>query len=123
MTFGDLDSRVHVLFFTSALGNGGAEMHLLRLINSLDRKQFLLSLALARPGGTYESALAPDVKVHVLNAAGVTSSTMSLLRSIWPLRRIIQTERPDILCSVMDHANIVALLACRILSICPKVVI
>jgi glycosyltransferase involved in cell wall biosynthesis len=114
---------VHVLFFTSALGNGGAEMHLLRLINYLDRKQFSLSLALARPGGTYESALARDIKVHVLNTAGVTSSTMSMIRSIWPLRRIIQTERPDILCSVMDHANIVAILACCRLSIRPKIAI
>jgi hypothetical protein len=123
LRFGNLDRRVEVLFFTPTLGNGGAEMHLLRLINYLDRKQFSLSLALARPGGPYESALARDVKVYVLNADGVTSSTASMIRSIWPLRRLIQTERPDIVCSVMNHANIVAILACSRLSTRPKVVI
>jgi glycosyltransferase involved in cell wall biosynthesis len=114
---------VHVLFFTSALGSGGAEMHLLRLVNYLDRKQFSLSLALARPGGPYESALPGDIKVHVLNTTRVTSSTESMIRSIWPLHSIIQTERPDIVCSVMNHANIVAILACYKLSIRPKVAI
>ena len=123
LRLGSPDCRLHVLFFTSTLGHGGAEMHLLRLMNSLDPKQFSLALALARPGGLYESALTRNITVHALNADGATSSTASMIRSIWPLRRIIQTERPDIVCSVMNHANMVSILACSRLSIRPKVVI
>lgn len=118
------DGRVHVLFFTPSLGGGGAEMHLLRTINYLDRKKFRLSLALGRSGGAYESALAKDVKVHVLSTGRVNSSTLRMIRSIRPLRRLLQSEQPDILCSVLDHANTVAVLASRgVLPQGPKVVI
>lgn len=117
------DGRVHILFFTPSLGGGGAEMHLLRVLNHLDRKKFRLSLALARSGGAYESALAKDVKVHVLNTGRVNSSTLRMIRAIRPLHRLIQTQQPDILCSVMGHANTVAVLASRALPVRPKVVL
>lgn len=99
-------------------------MHLLRTINYLDRKKFRLSLALGRSGGAYESALAKDVKVHILNTGKVNSSTLRMIRAIKPLRRVIKAEQPDILCSVLDHANTVAVLASRgVLPQGPKVVI
>lgn len=99
-------------------------MHLLRVINHLDRKKFRLSLALGRTGGTYESALAKDVKVHVLNTGRVNSSTIRMIRSIEPLHGVIQAEQPDILCSILDHANTVAVLASRgLLPVRPKVVL
>lgn len=118
------DGRVHILFFTPSLGGGGAEMHLLRVINHLDRKKFRLSIALGRSGGAYESALALDVKVHVLNTGRVNSSTLRMLRAILPLRRLIQTQQPDILCSILDHANTVAVLAAHgVLPVRPRVVL
>lgn len=117
------DGRVHVLFFTPSLGGGGAEMHLLRVINHLDRKKFRLSIALGRSGGAYESALAKDVKVHVLNTGRVNSSTLRMLTAIGPLHRVMQSEQPDILCSILDHANTVAVLASRGLPVRPKVIL
>ncbi len=118
------DERVHILFFTPSLGGGGAEMHLLRVINHLDRKKFRLSLALGRSGGTYESALAKDVKVHVLNTGRINSSTLRMIRAIGPLRKILQSEQPNVICSVLDHANTVAILASRGVQYhSPKVVI
>ena len=117
------DGKIHILFFTSWLGGGGAEMHLLRIINHLDRQKFSLSLALTRSGGSYETALANDVDVHFLNTGKISSSTVRMIQSISPLRRLIQAEQPDILCSVMDHANIVAILASSALPTRPKVVL
>src|SRR3990172_3075147 len=117
------DGKIHILFFTSWLGGGGAEMHLLRIINHLDRQKFSLSLALARSGGSYQTALAKDVDLHILNTGKISSSTVRMIRSIGPLRRLIQAKQPDILCSIMDHANIVAILASRALSTRPKVVL
>ena len=115
--------RVHVLFFVPLLGDGGAEMALLRILNNLDRNKFKLSLALACSGGSYETALAPDVEVHVLKTDNLSSATLRVIRSVVPLRRVIQAEQPDIVCSTMDIANVTALLACYVLPNCPKVVI
>lgn len=123
ITHGESDKKIHVLFFTSSLGNGGAEMHLLRLLNHLDRNQFRLSVALAQTGGTYESALASDVTVHALNPPGIGSSTLRMLRAINPLRKVLAVEQPDLLVSIMDHANLVAAWACRGLAQRPKLVL
>ncbi|HIK56795.1 MAG TPA: glycosyltransferase [Synechococcales cyanobacterium M55_K2018_004] len=123
ITHGESERRIHVLFFTPSLGNGGAEMHLLRLLNHLDRKQFRLSVALAQTGGTYEASLAEDVTVHALNPSGIRSSTLRILRAIAPLRQLVQTEQPDILCAFQDHANLVAMWACRNLSHPPKLLL
>ena len=98
-------------------------MHLLRLINHLDRNQFQISVALARRGGSYESDLAVDVKVYHLETGTINSSTLQMLRAIQPLRRTISNEQPDILCSVLDHANNAAVLATRRLASPPKTVL
>lgn len=109
------DARAHVLFFTSALGGGGAEKHLVRIANALDRGRFRVSVAVARAGGSYEGELAGDVAYHPLPGMRMASAPL-------PLRRLLAAERPDVLCSFMDHANCVALLASRGLPGRPAVV-
>lgn len=88
-------------------------MHCLRLINALDRSQFQPVVALAQSGGSYEAALADDVPVYGLNPAGVSSSPLSMVRAIAPLRRLIQAQQPDVVCAFLDHANLAAIAACR----------
>ncbi|MGF1461135.1 MAG: glycosyltransferase [Leptolyngbyaceae cyanobacterium] len=105
--------RIKVLFFTPSLGNGGAEMHLLRIMNVLERKEFSISVAVAQSGGSYEAALAEDVTVYALTPAGIRSSTIRILRAIKPLHQLIQTHQPDIVCSFQAHANLAAIIACR----------
>lgn len=104
---------MQVLFFTSSLGNGGAEMHLLRVINALDRSQVSASVAVAQRGGTYEAALAADTTIYGLNPPGLSSSTVRMMRAVRPLERLIREQQPDIVCSVQDHANLAAIVACR----------
>lgn len=113
--------KLHVLFFTASLGGGGAEKHLLRLVNHLDRQKFTCSVAIANPGGTYEAELAKDVKFYALNPKNVKSSTLRMIRALLPLRRIIKHEQPDILCTVMDHASTVGILASSGLKPKPKI--
>lgn len=115
--------KAQVLFFTPSLGNGGAEMHVLRAINALDRSQFTVSVALAQTGGTYEAALAEDVAVYALNPPHIRSSLVRTIRAILPLRRLIQTVQPDLLCAVQDHANLAAILACYKLAKPPRLAI
>ena len=117
------DGKTRILAFTPSLGGGGAEMHLLRLINHLDRDRFRLSVAVGRGGGDYEENLAEDVEHHVLREGPFVSSTLRLIRSIRPLRRLMREKRPDIVFSVMDHANVAALLAARPLHETPCMVI
>lgn len=116
-------TQVKVLFFTPSLGNGGAEMHLLRVMNALDRQGFAPLVAVAQQGGSYESALAADIPIHGLNPAGIRSSTVRMIRAIAPLRRLIEQTQPDIVCSVQDHANLAAILACRAISPRPQLLL
>jgi glycosyltransferase involved in cell wall biosynthesis len=105
--------RLHVLFFTSSLGVGGAEMHLLRLVNHLDRSRFRVSVAVARGGGSYQGDLAPDAPLYVLHAGSGRSSTRGMLGALAPLRTLLRSLRPDVLCAVLEHAGIIGLLAAR----------
>ncbi len=117
-------NKVHkILFFTSSLGGGGAEMHLLRLLNHFDYQKFKISLALVRSGGSYESKLTNQVEVHYLPTGKINSSTLRMLRAIIPLRRLIQQQKPDIICSVMDHANLAAILARQKMENSPKLIL
>jgi glycosyltransferase involved in cell wall biosynthesis len=115
--------KLHILFFTSKLGGGGAEKHMLRLVNHLDRDQFRVSLAVVKPRGEFEPAVASDVKRHYLNRSSKGSSTIGMLRSIRPLRRVIEQERPDVVFSVIDLANIANVLAARGIAAPPKVIL
>lgn len=115
--------RLKILFFTASLGGGGAEMHLLRVLNHLDRQQFSHALAVARGGGSYEAALAQDIPLHVLETGNLPSSTLTLLRSMRPLRNLVQQMQPDILCAVMGHANTIAAFALRGLVQRPQLVL
>jgi len=117
------DERLHVLFFTSSLGGGGAEMHLLRVMNALDRSRFRVSVALAQAGGAYEDRAARDVHVHHLPTGRVDSSTLRMARAVLPLRRCIRRERPHVVCSMLGHANVAAALAVARLRDEPKLVL
>jgi hypothetical protein len=106
---------VNVLFFSSQLGTGGAERHVVRIANHLDRNRFRVAVAVARGGGVYEPELAGDVDLHVLNAP-------RMIRACKPLRTLVTRLRPDVVCGVMDHANVVSILACSGLPDRPAVV-
>jgi len=115
--------QLHILFYTSTLGGGGAEKHLLRVVNHLDRKKFRVSLALIKPSGEFEPAVADDVKKYFLTANSTGSSTIGMLKSIRPLRRIIERERPDLVFSVIELANFANIYASTRVTPPPKVVI
>lgn len=88
-------------------------MHLLRLLNHLDRDRFRVSVAVSRGGGCYEADLESDVALHVLKTGGGRSSTWRMLRAMAPLQTLLREQQPDVLCAVLDHAGVAALLAAR----------
>ena len=115
--------RLRLLFVTTALGGGGAEKHLLRVANHLDRGRFRVSLALVKPAGEFEHALAPDVEKFYLNRARKGSTTLRALRSIGALRCLLRSERPDVVFSVIDLVNLLSVYAARGAEPRPKVVL
>jgi glycosyltransferase involved in cell wall biosynthesis len=115
--------KVNLLFFILSLGGGGAEMHLLRLVNNLDPEKFEISLAVARGGGSYEIQLKKHITVYRFSENNNSSSTLSMLRSIIPLRKLVTIKKPQVVCSFLDNANIVTCLAVLCLSNRPKLIL
>lgn len=111
-----------VLFFSPTLGGGGAEKQLLRLLQALDREAIQPHLSVARGGGSYESQLPLDVPVHVCTE-GLDSSLASSLLSILSLRRRIDSLRPELVVSVLPHANAALVAAVRLSRHRPRVVL
>ena len=105
--------QVRVLAFVPSLGSGGAEMHLVRVLNNIDRSRFRPAVAVARSGGSYEKLLASAVEYHDLGCGWLPSSGLRMLASVKPLRHLLARWRPDVLLSVMDHANLAAHFAMR----------
>src|SRR4051812_37076077 len=96
---------------------------MLRVANHLDRERFRVSLALVKPEGEFESALAADVKKFCLNPRRDGSTTLRALQSIGPLRRLVERERPDLIFSVIDLVNLLNVYAVRGVEPRPKVVL
>lgn len=93
-----------VLCFVPTLGNGGAEMHLLRLLNHFDREQIRPLLAVARKGGSYESRLSSDVPVHLCGWSALPSSTLRAQAAVPGLRRLLRREEPSAVVALLEHA-------------------
>ena len=108
---------------TTVLGGGGAEKHMLRVANHLDRERFRVSLALVKPEGEFESALAPDVKKFYLNPRRNGSTTLRAVQSAGPLRRLVESERPDLVFSVIDLVNLLNVYAARGAEPRPRIVL
>ena len=103
--------RARILFFTTRLGGGGAEMQLVRLANALDPAEFEVEIAVARGGGAYEARVDERIPIVPLAPATIRSSVLGLVAAARPLRRLVRERRPAIVCSFMDIANVVAALA------------
>ena len=106
-----MKDKKRLLCFTSSLAGGGAEKHLLRVVQYLDPALFETSIAITRAGGAFESLVPESIPLHVLYTGKHKSSTLRMARAIKPLRQLVREIEPDILYSVMDYANVVALVA------------
>ncbi|HRH97669.1 MAG TPA: glycosyltransferase, partial [Prosthecobacter sp.] len=95
-----------VLWITTGLGSGGAEMMLAQLIRGLPKFQHVvISLT---SGGKHATALREaGVEVHSLDMPAGRPT----LRSLWRLFRIVRQTRADILMGWMYHGCFAAVLA------------
>lgn len=102
-----------ILFFVPDLGGGGAEMHVLRLINHLDPQHFVPVLAVVRCGGSYESRLRPGIRLVECGRRSLPSAFLRAFSSVPRLRRLLDEEKPDLAIGYVDHAFAVLSRAAR----------
>ena len=100
------DPRQRVAIFMPSLHDGGAERTMLNLSQAVAARGYPVDLLLARAEGPHLKAIPDTVRLVDLKAARV-------LASLPALARYLRRERPAVMLSVMNHANIVALWARR----------
>ena len=96
-----------IAFFLPLLTAGGAERVTLNLAQGITERGLPVDLVVAAAEGPFRDQVPPAVRLVDLRAGRV-------LRSLIPLSAYLRRERPRVLFSQMDHANLVALWAARL---------
>ncbi len=91
-----------VLWITTGLGSGGAEMMLAQLVSGLPKLQHVIVSLTS--GGKHAASL-PNVHSLDMPAGKPT------LKALWRLFKIVRREKPDVLMGWMYHGCLVATLA------------
>lgn len=109
-----MDRRLRILMFCPYLSNGGAERHMVRVANYLNRDMFEVSFVVLRKGGSYEQELAEGIRIHSLDTR--------MRWAIPHLARTIKRLRPAVVFSTTDQSNCAVLAACMMVRPRPVVV-
>jgi glycosyltransferase involved in cell wall biosynthesis len=101
------DSSSHIALFVPSLRGGGAEKVMLSLASAFSDRGQRVDLVLVNAEGPYLKEVPSTIRIVNLHASRVIASLFGLMR-------YLRQERPDAMISALSHANIVAILACRI---------
>lgn len=96
----------HLALYVPSLRGGGAERVMVNLANGLAARGHRVDLVLTKAEGPFLDEVAEGVRLVDLNKGRV-------LASLLPLVGYLRRERPDAMLSALNHANIVAILACK----------
>lgn len=101
----DKSNSSTISFFIPNLGGGGAEKVVVNLANAMvDLTNRPIHIVLVSAKGVFISQLRPEIKIVNLERDRV-------LRSLFQLVRYLRHERPSVLCSSLNYANVVATVA------------
>lgn len=106
----------HIAIFAPSLSGGGAQRVMVNLVGAFTKRGLKVDLVLAQAEGPYLSEVPEAIRVVDLEAARVVATLPGLVRY---LRR----ERPAVLLSAMDHANVVVLWAKRLAGVPTRIVV
>ena len=109
-------SRPLVALFMPTLDGGGAERVMLNLAVGLAETGCSVDLVLVRATGALRDTVPATVRIVELKASRA-------LTSVWPLARYLKRERPLVLLSALDHANLAAMAASRMPGVRTRIVI
>jgi glycosyltransferase involved in cell wall biosynthesis len=91
-----------VALFLPSLAGGGAERAFVELANQFAAEGLSVDLVLALAEGPFLGEVKPPVRVIDLKSSGVA-------RSLPGLAKYLRRERPAVLLSALEHANVVAI--------------
>lgn len=97
----------HISLYLPNLDGGGAERMMANLASGFAKRGFITDLVLAEARGPYLEQLAPEVNVVDLKSSGVAASLPRLVH-------YLRQHQPEALLATLNHASVVALLACRL---------
>lgn len=101
-----ISKKPKLAFYLPSLNGGGAERVNVNLVNELGKIGYSVDLVLAKYEGVYKSKLSPLVNVVDLKSSGV-------LNSFFRYVAYLRNEKPDVVISSLNYANIVTIVACR----------
>jgi glycosyltransferase involved in cell wall biosynthesis len=96
-----------IAVFLPSLDGGGAERVFADLSGEFAALDYPVDLVLASARGQYLADVSARVRMIDLGAGGVLSSLSKLVR-------YLRSERPCVMLSGLDHANIIAIVACAL---------
>jgi glycosyltransferase involved in cell wall biosynthesis len=102
-----------ILIFTSYLGSGGAEKHVVRLANELANNGWHITIVTPPKVGEYEVELSTEITLRKVGLNLKFSGFYTRLSGLPGLKRIIKKEKPDIIYSVLDIHNLILLKAIK----------
>lgn len=105
-----------VALFVPSLGGGGAERVMVLLANGLADAGYEVDLVVVNAHGSHREALSAQVRLMDLHKPRVLAAMPGLIAY---LRR----EKPRVMISALDYANVVALLATRLACVSTKLII
>lgn len=109
-------NQKRLTIFIPSMRDGGAEHSMLKLAQGFIKNDCKVDLVLAMAEGPYLKEIPESIHVVDLKAKRVLSSLPALIR-------YLRHEKPDVLLSVMDYANIVALWARKITGIPKRLIV
>lgn len=113
--------HARLAIFLPGLYDGGAERIMLNLAEGLADRGYAVDFVLAEAVGPYLGDVPPSVRLVVLNPR--QPRTLHTLAALPPFVRYLRRERPEVLLSSLNYANIVALWAGRLSRVRVRVVV
>lgn len=101
------DSSPRIALFLPSLDGGGAERVFVDLANEFSRRDCAVDLVLAAARGPYLPDVSETVRIVDLRAS-------RMLLALPKLVRYLRSERPSVILSALDHANVAAVMASRL---------
>ena len=99
-----------ITFIITALGIGGAEMMLLRLLKALDQDKYEISLITLKSGGALEKEFL-DLGIPLISAE--MNSIGGTVRGFSKVKSVLNKIQPNIVFCWMYHANLIGGLAAK----------
>lgn len=113
------NGKPKLLFVIYSLVGGGAERVFLGIINYLDKAKYDIRVVIIKDIIDYPDALDPTVKLQSLDKKG----RLDFFKVLYRLQRYIRDYRPNAVIAFDHYANLITVLAGRLNSRVPRVVI